>query len=134
MKHTLAPRQYAILLAVMCTASVGDTLLKRGMSQVGAVDLHHLGLLIRAIGNLNIVAGIALLIGFFGVLYGCAVVGGSHVCDAGYGVRQRDDCAAQPVLATRTDLRLPLVRDTVANVRGWLCGRRPLADGTYTGL
>jgi drug/metabolite transporter (DMT)-like permease len=65
MKHTLAPRQYLVLLAVMLTASVGDTLLSRGMSQVGAVDLHHLGMLFHALLNLNIVAGIILLIGFF---------------------------------------------------------------------
>jgi drug/metabolite transporter (DMT)-like permease len=65
MKHTLAPRQYLVLLAVMLTASVGDTLLSRGMSQVGAVDLHHLCRLFQALLNLNIVAGIILLIGFF---------------------------------------------------------------------
>ena len=39
MNHRLKPSQYAILLTVMLTASVGDTLLSRGMSQVGAVDL-----------------------------------------------------------------------------------------------
>lgn len=65
MKHSLAPKQYLILLAVMLTASFGDTLLKRGMSQVGTVDMHHLGLLFHAIFNLNIVIGIILLIGFF---------------------------------------------------------------------
>jgi drug/metabolite transporter (DMT)-like permease len=65
MKHALAPKQYLILLAVMLTASVGDSLLSRGMSQVGAVDMQHLDLLIRAITNLNVVAGIILLIGFF---------------------------------------------------------------------
>jgi uncharacterized membrane protein len=65
MKHSLAPKQYLILLAVMLTASLGDTLLSRGMKQVGAVDTHHLGLLFHAIFNLNIVAGIVLLIGFF---------------------------------------------------------------------
>lgn len=65
MKHALAPKQYLILLAVMLTASVGDSLLSRGMSQVGAVDMHHLGLLLHAITNLNVVAGIILLIGFF---------------------------------------------------------------------
>jgi len=65
MKHTLAPQQYLVLLAVMLTASVGDTLLSRGMSQVGAVDMQHLGRLFHAIFNPNIVAGIVLLIGFF---------------------------------------------------------------------
>ena len=49
----------------MLTASVGDTLLSRGMAQVGAVDLHHLGLLWHALSNPYIIAGIVLLIGFF---------------------------------------------------------------------
>ena len=65
MTHRLKPSQYAILLTVMLTASVGDTLLSRGMSQIGAVDFHHLGLLLHALGNPYIISGIALLIGFF---------------------------------------------------------------------
>ncbi|MEO6806497.1 MAG: EamA family transporter [Edaphobacter sp.] len=65
MKHRLKPSQYAILLTVMLTASVGDTLLARGMSQVGPVDLHHLGLLFHALLNPYVIAGIVLLIGFF---------------------------------------------------------------------
>ena len=65
MNHRLKPSQYAILLAVMLSASVGDTLLSRGMSQVGAVDLHHLGLLWQALFNPNIIFGILFLIGFF---------------------------------------------------------------------
>lgn len=65
MNHRLKPSQYAILLAVMLSASIGDTLLSRGMSQVGAVDLHHLGLLWQALFNPNIIFGILFLIGFF---------------------------------------------------------------------
>jgi drug/metabolite transporter (DMT)-like permease len=65
MKHRLAPQQYLILLTVMVTASFGDALLSRGMSQMGAVDLHHPAILLRALANLNIVIGIVLLIGFF---------------------------------------------------------------------
>ena len=65
MKHRLAPQQYLILLTVMVTASFGDALLSRGMSQMGAVNLHHPIVLIRALANLNIVVGIFLLIGFF---------------------------------------------------------------------
>jgi drug/metabolite transporter (DMT)-like permease len=65
MKHTLTPQQYGILGTVMLTASFGDALLSRGMAQVGAVDLGHPGLLFHALFNLNIVAGIFLLIGFF---------------------------------------------------------------------
>jgi drug/metabolite transporter (DMT)-like permease len=65
MKHALKPSQYAILVAVMLTASVGDTLLSRGMAEVGAVDLQHLGLLWKALFNPFVVSGIVLLIGFF---------------------------------------------------------------------
>jgi drug/metabolite transporter (DMT)-like permease len=65
MKHTLTPQRYFILLAVMLTASVGDTLLSRGMAQIGPVDLHHLPLLWHALFNPFIASGIVLLIGFF---------------------------------------------------------------------
>jgi uncharacterized membrane protein len=65
MKYRLTPQQYTILAAVMVTASLGDALLKRGMSQVGQVSLSHPALLFHALFNLNIVAGIVLLIGFF---------------------------------------------------------------------
>ena len=65
MKHKLAPSQYAILLAIVLTASFGDALLSRGMAQVGPMDVHHLSALIPALANPNIVVGIFLLIGFF---------------------------------------------------------------------
>ena len=65
MKHTLTPQRYLILLAVMLTASVGDTLLSRGMAQVGPVDFHHLGRLWHALFNPFVASGILLLIGFF---------------------------------------------------------------------
>ena len=65
MKHRLKPSQYAILIAVMLTASVGDTLLSHGMAQVGPVDPQHLHLLWQALFNPFVVAGIVLLIGFF---------------------------------------------------------------------
>ena len=42
MKHTLSPQRYLILLAVMLTASVVDTLLSHGMRQVGPVSVHNL--------------------------------------------------------------------------------------------
>lgn len=65
MKHALTPRRYLLLLCIMLTASVGDTFLSHGMGQVGQVDVHHLGLLLRALGNAWVIAGIVLLIGFF---------------------------------------------------------------------
>lgn len=65
MKHTLSPQRYLILLAVMLTASVGDTLLSHGMNQVGPVSLHHLGTLFAALRNPWVIGGIVLLLGFF---------------------------------------------------------------------
>jgi drug/metabolite transporter (DMT)-like permease len=65
MKHTLTPQRYLVLLAVVLTASFGDVLLSHGMSQVGPVSMHHLGLLLTALKNLWVIAGIILLMGFF---------------------------------------------------------------------
>jgi len=65
MKHTLTPQRYLILLAVMLTAAVGDTLLSHGMAQVGPVSLAHLGLLLAALRNPWVIAGILCLLGFF---------------------------------------------------------------------
>jgi drug/metabolite transporter (DMT)-like permease len=65
MKHTLTLQQYLVLLAVMLTASVGDTLLSHGMKQVGPVSVAHLGLLFSAMKNLWVVTGILCLLGFF---------------------------------------------------------------------
>jgi len=61
----LKPSQYAVLLCVMLTASVGDTLLSHGMSQVGPVAFSNLRLLLTALRNPWVVAGILLLLGFF---------------------------------------------------------------------
>jgi drug/metabolite transporter (DMT)-like permease len=65
MKHTLTPQRYLILLFVVLTASFGDVLLSHGMTQVGPVSVHHLGLLLVALKNPWVIAGIVLLIGFF---------------------------------------------------------------------
>ena len=65
MKHTLTPQRYLILLCVMLTASVGDTLLSHGMTQVGPVSLNNLGLLFVALKNPWVISGIVLLLGFF---------------------------------------------------------------------
>ncbi|MGA7156212.1 MAG: EamA family transporter [Acidobacteriaceae bacterium] len=64
-KHALRPSQYGILAAIMLSASVGDSFLKRGMEQVGAVNVHHLGLLWHALFNPYVDIGIVLLIVFF---------------------------------------------------------------------
>lgn len=65
MAHTLTPSRYLVLLAVMLTASVGDTLLSHGMAQVGPVSLAHLALLLHALANIWVIAGILCLLGFF---------------------------------------------------------------------
>src|ERR1700678_4064919 len=65
MKHTLTSQRYLILLAVMLTAAVGDTLLSHGMTQVGPVSLDHLSLLLAAMKNPWVIAGILCLLGFF---------------------------------------------------------------------
>ena len=64
-KHSLKPSQYLILLAVTLSAPLGDSLLARGMRQVGTVDLAHLGLLWHALFNPFVDLGIVLLIAFF---------------------------------------------------------------------
>ena len=65
MAHTLTPSRYLVLLAVMLTAAVGDTLLSHGMAQVGPVSVAHLGLLLHALANPWVIAGILCLLGFF---------------------------------------------------------------------
>ena len=69
MRHRLQSSQYLVLLIIALTASVGDTFLSRGMAQVGVqygpIDWHHPATLFFALFNLNIAAGIVLLIGFF---------------------------------------------------------------------
>jgi hypothetical protein len=65
MKHTLSPQRYLILLAVMLSAAVGDTMLSHGMRQVGPVSLAHLGLLLVAMRDPWVIGGIVCLLGFF---------------------------------------------------------------------
>ncbi len=65
MNHRLTPQQYSILACVVLTASCGDTMLSHGMAQVGTVHLSNLWLLLSALKNLWVVAGIVCLIGFF---------------------------------------------------------------------
>ncbi len=57
--------QYGVLALVAICAPLGDTLLDRGMSQMPAISLDHPLALITAVFTPWIVAGIALLIGFF---------------------------------------------------------------------
>ena len=65
MSHTLTPGRYLVLLCVMLTASIGDTLLSHGMRQVGPISLTHLAALLTAMRNPWVIAGILCLLGFF---------------------------------------------------------------------
>ena len=65
MAHTLTPPRYLTLVAIMLTASIGDTLLSHGMKEVGPVSFTDLGLLLRALRNPWVIAGVLCLIGFF---------------------------------------------------------------------
>jgi drug/metabolite transporter (DMT)-like permease len=58
-------RKYLILLAVALFASIGDTLLSRGMKEVGAVRFDHIQSLILAVGNPWVFCGVAFLLCFF---------------------------------------------------------------------
>lgn len=63
--QTMTFRRYLVLIAIMLTASVGDTFLSVGMKQMGPVPIHHLSDLLLALRIPWILAGIALLITFF---------------------------------------------------------------------
>jgi multidrug transporter EmrE-like cation transporter len=65
MSHRLKPGQYLVLLAVMFSASLGDSCLKRGMTLLPPISLAHPGALIAAVFTPWIAVGIALLICFF---------------------------------------------------------------------
>ena len=58
-------QKYLMLAAIMCFGGTGDVLLKRGMQDVGAINLHHPFTLIAALGNPWVLTGIVCLIGFF---------------------------------------------------------------------
>lgn len=64
--HRLRPAQYGMLVFIMLGASVGDALLSRGMRDVGPVSFSHLGLLLHALLDPWVLAGIAVLISFMG--------------------------------------------------------------------
>jgi uncharacterized membrane protein len=64
-QHRLLPRQYLILGLVAVCAPLGDSCLARGMTAMPSISLAHPGALIAAVFTPWIVAGIALLIGFF---------------------------------------------------------------------
>jgi drug/metabolite transporter (DMT)-like permease len=58
-------RKYLVLLAVVFFGSIGDTLLSRGMKEVGQIHISQLTEVITAIANPWVVAGTICLILFF---------------------------------------------------------------------
>jgi len=58
-------RKYLVLFGIALFGSVGDSLLSRGMRDIGTVSLTHLQSLIVALANVWVLGGIVLLIGFF---------------------------------------------------------------------
>ena len=58
-------RKYLVLAGVALFGSVGDSLLSRGMKEIGNVSVTHLQALILAVLNPWIVGGIVLLLAFF---------------------------------------------------------------------
>lgn len=58
-------RKYLVLAGVTVFGATGDSLLSRGMKEMGSVSLHHWPDLILAILNPWVGLGILLLLGFF---------------------------------------------------------------------
>ena len=58
-------RKYLVLVGVAVFGSVGDSLLSRGMKQLGSISLDHLSHVILAVLNPSVALGIVLLLGFF---------------------------------------------------------------------
>jgi drug/metabolite transporter (DMT)-like permease len=58
-------RKYLVLAGVAVFASVGDSMLSRGMKDIGHISISHLQDLILALRNPWIVGGIVLLLAFF---------------------------------------------------------------------
>jgi drug/metabolite transporter (DMT)-like permease len=58
-------QKYLVLAGVALFASAGDSLLSRGMKDIGGISLHNLSALISAVRNPWIILGILFLIAFF---------------------------------------------------------------------
>jgi drug/metabolite transporter (DMT)-like permease len=61
-------RKYLVLAAVALFASIGDTLLSRGMKDIGNVGFHQLQRVIFAVANPWVFCGVAFLLGFLAVI------------------------------------------------------------------
>jgi drug/metabolite transporter (DMT)-like permease len=60
----LTLRKYLVLFSIIVFGSIGDTLLARGMKDVGAIDVHHLARVLSALANPWVIIGIICLLGF----------------------------------------------------------------------
>jgi drug/metabolite transporter (DMT)-like permease len=60
----LTLRKYLVLFAVIVFGSIGDTFLKRGMKDVGSIDIHHLGHVFTALADPFVILGILFLLAF----------------------------------------------------------------------
>jgi len=58
-------RKYLVLAGITVFSTVGDSLLARGMKDVGSISLHNLSGLLLAVLNPWVAAGILLLLAFF---------------------------------------------------------------------
>jgi drug/metabolite transporter (DMT)-like permease len=58
-------RKYLVLAGVTVFSTVGDSLLARGMKELGGVSLHNLSSLLLAILNPWVTVGILLLLAYF---------------------------------------------------------------------
>jgi uncharacterized membrane protein len=58
-------RKYLVLAGITVFSTLGDSLLARGMKQLGGVSLHHVSSLLFAIFNPWVGSGILLLLAFF---------------------------------------------------------------------
>jgi drug/metabolite transporter (DMT)-like permease len=58
-------QKYLVLAGVALFASAGDSLLSRGMKDIGGISLHNLSALISAVRDPWIILGILFLIAFF---------------------------------------------------------------------
>ncbi len=58
-------RKYLVLAGITVFATAGDSLLARGMKDLGSFSLHQLSALVLAILNPWVTAGILLLLAFF---------------------------------------------------------------------
>ncbi len=58
-------RKYLVLAGITVFSTLGDSLLARGMKQIGAVSLHDIHGLLLAVLNPYVAIGILLLLAFF---------------------------------------------------------------------